>query len=122
MEATATADDTDFPVYISDEEEDSLSILGASYNAEEIQIQEAILLSIDSSRAPTAAPSSSSSASSPVPPAGPDVAGPSGESTEESPRDRKGKRQLSSEGTQIHSLLDASTPLAIASRLTIVPL
>lgn len=101
MEAPATADDSHFPIYISDNEDDGLSILGASYNAEEIQIQEAILLSIDSSRAPTTIPSFSSSASSPLSPSGADVAGPSGESTEESPRDRKGKRKLSPEG--IHS-------------------
>ncbi|CAM0951404.1 unnamed protein product [Alopecurus aequalis] len=97
MEAPATADDSYFPIYISDNEDDGLSILGASYNAEEIQIQEAILLSIDSSRAPTTNPPSSSSASSPVSPSGADVSGPSGESTEESLRDRKGKRKLSSE-------------------------
>jgi E3 ubiquitin-protein ligase RNF144 len=93
MEAPAAADDTYFPIDISDDEDN-----GFSYNAEEIQIQEAILLSIDSSRAPTTIPSYSSSASSPVSPSGPDVAGPSGESAEESPRDRKGKRKLSSEG------------------------
>ena len=110
MEAPATADDTHFPIYISDGEDAGLSFLGESYNAEEIQIQEAILLSIDSSRAPTTIPSSSSSASSPVSPSGADVVGPSGgESTEDSPIDRKGKRKLSPEGIhlQIHFLFDA---------------
>ncbi|XP_003578130.1 E3 ubiquitin-protein ligase RNF144A isoform X2 [Brachypodium distachyon] len=90
MEAPAIAEDPYFPIYISSDEDDGISFIGPSYNPEAIQIQEAILLSIDSSRAPSAIASSSS-------PSGPSSAGTSGESAHESPPDRKGKRKLSSE-------------------------
>ncbi|XP_037441523.1 probable E3 ubiquitin-protein ligase RNF144A-B isoform X1 [Triticum dicoccoides] len=93
MEAQAAAADPHFPIYVSSEEDDGITFLGDSFDPEEMQIQEAILLSIDSSRAPTAIPTSSFASSS-ASPFGPDVAGTSGKSTEESPRDRKRKRKL----------------------------
>lgn len=98
MEASASAADPHCSIYISSDEDDSRAFLAASYSAEEIQIQQAILLSLDSSRAPTTTLSSSSSS-----PAAPSSSShPAGvftsqESAEESPPDGKGKRKLSSE-------------------------
>jgi E3 ubiquitin-protein ligase RNF144 len=93
MEASAaTADDDPYvPIYISSDEDDgnAQAYFAESYSPEEIEIQEAILLSLDRSRAPAAIASSSASPSSR--PAG--VTEPL-----ETPPDLKGKRQISSEG------------------------
>ncbi|KAL6656022.1 hypothetical protein ACP70R_006848 [Stipagrostis hirtigluma subsp. patula] len=81
--AASTADDPYFPIYISSDEEDEQVYFDSSYSSEQIQMQEAIILSLDYSRAPLIGPSSSL---------------PSGVATaEETPPDRKGKRKLSSE-------------------------
>ncbi|CAM0951391.1 unnamed protein product [Alopecurus aequalis] len=85
--ATATADDPLIPIYISSDEDDEVTVLGSSHSREEIQIQQAILLSIDSSRDPTTIPSSSSASRFPSGTAG---AG----TSEESIPDRKGNREL----------------------------
>lgn len=58
--ATGTAHDPSIPIYISSDEDDEVTVLGSSRSREELQIQQAILLSIDSSRDPTAIPSSPS--------------------------------------------------------------
>lgn len=48
MEASAAAaDDPHFPIYISSDEDDGRAFLAASHSAEEIQIQQVILLSLD---------------------------------------------------------------------------
>ncbi|KAF0911430.1 hypothetical protein E2562_008305 [Oryza meyeriana var. granulata] len=85
--AAAAADGARLPIYISsdDEDEDHVLFVG-SYSSGEIQIQQAILRSLDSSRAADAAHSS-------APPSG-------GASTSGEPSslpDPKGKRKLSSE-------------------------
>ncbi|KAM0871678.1 hypothetical protein ACQ4PT_039225 [Festuca glaucescens] len=72
MAASATTDDPSLPIYISSDDDDDISVLGTSSGAEEIQIQQAILLSIDSSASPS----------------GTDVA----RTSKESIPDRKGKR------------------------------
>lgn len=70
--ATATAHDPSIPIYISSDEDDEVTVLGSSRSREELQIQQAILLSIDSSRDPTAIPSSSSASPFPSGTAGAD--------------------------------------------------
>uniref|UniRef100_A0ACD5Y216 Uncharacterized protein n=1 Tax=Avena sativa TaxID=4498 RepID=A0ACD5Y216_AVESA len=89
MAASAATSGVPFiPIDISSDEDDEVTVLGSSRSPEEIQIQQAILLSIDSSRDPTTIPSSSSSAS-------PFPSGTSGARTsEESIPDRKGDREL----------------------------
>ncbi|KAF0911428.1 hypothetical protein E2562_008303 [Oryza meyeriana var. granulata] len=96
--SSAAADGTHLPVNISSDDEDEGRILFiGSYSPEEIQIQQAILLSLYPSRAADAVHSSASSSASPSTsssrPSG-------GASTSEEPfplPDRKGKRKLSSE-------------------------
>lgn len=94
MEAAAAADgDPYMPIYISSDEEDgnAHTYFVESCSPEEIEIQEAILLSLDPSRRPEAVTSSS------APPSSSRPAGVS--NPQQSPPDRKGKRQISSEGT-----------------------
>ncbi|KAM0853759.1 hypothetical protein ACQ4PT_050875 [Festuca glaucescens] len=76
MAASATTDDPSFPIYISsdDDDDNDIAVLGSSSSPEEIQIQQAILLSMDSSASPS--------------PSGTDVA----RTSKESIPDRKGKR------------------------------
>ncbi|XP_040383564.1 probable E3 ubiquitin-protein ligase RNF144A-B isoform X2 [Oryza brachyantha] len=97
--AAAAADGALLPIYISSDDEDEGRILFLdSYSTEEIQIQEALLLSLHSSRAADTAHSSAS-------PSGPSVASTSG-GREPSPlpdRKGKGKRKLSSEGVPSES-------------------
>jgi E3 ubiquitin-protein ligase RNF144 len=93
METSAAAGGAHLIYVSSDDEEDETRVLLAeSYSAEEIQIQQAILLSLDPSSDADAAHSSASSSR------------PSGAaSTSDEPSslpDRKGKRKLSSEGTR----------------------
>lgn len=78
------------PIYISSDEEDECAPFYDPDSPEDIEIQEAILLSIDSSRTATAAASAFASTSS---------ARPSVCTTLETPPDHKGKRKLSPEGT-----------------------
>ncbi|CAL5081473.1 unnamed protein product [Urochloa decumbens] len=98
MEAAAAAaadGDPYVPIYISsDEEEDGYAqaYFAQSYSPEEIEIQEAILLSLDPSRAPAATAAASSSSASPSSSRPTGVSNPP-----EPPPDRKGKRQISSE-------------------------
>jgi E3 ubiquitin-protein ligase RNF144 len=54
MAASTTTDDPSFPIYISSDEDDDIAILGTSSGSDEIQIQKAILLSIDPSASPSA--------------------------------------------------------------------
>ena len=92
-EAAAADGDPYVPIYISSDEEDGQAhaYFAQSYSPEEIEIQETILLSLDPSRAPAATASSSASLSS---------SRPTGVSNPREPSpDRKGKRQISSEGT-----------------------
>ncbi|KAF8769041.1 hypothetical protein HU200_006994 [Digitaria exilis] len=92
MEAAAAADgDPYLPIYISSDEEDghAQAYFTESYSPEEIEIQEAILLSLDPSRGPDAITSSSASPSSSR------AIGVS--NPRDPPPDRKGKRQISSE-------------------------
>ncbi|KAG2635081.1 probable E3 ubiquitin-protein ligase RNF144A-B [Panicum virgatum] len=93
MEAAAADGDPYVPIYISSDEEDGQAhaYFAQSYSPEEIEIQEAILLSLDPSRAPAATATASSSAP-------PSSSRPTGVSNpREPPPDRKGKRQISSE-------------------------
>ncbi|KAL5201233.1 hypothetical protein ABZP36_035587 [Zizania latifolia] len=98
MEASAaTADGAHFPIRISSDEGDGRALLAGSYSPEEIQIQRAILLSLDSFRAPDSATDSSAS-----PLASPSASSsrPGGVAASKEPSslpDRKGKRKLSSE-------------------------
>jgi hypothetical protein len=78
--AVAVGSSSDIPIYISSDENDP-------YSPEDLEIQEAIVLSLDSSGAATAASASSTNAFTAL----------------ETPPDRKGKRKLQSEGTLIHS-------------------
>ncbi|KAG8050182.1 hypothetical protein GUJ93_ZPchr0009g2144 [Zizania palustris] len=98
MEASAAAaGDAHFPIYISSDEDEGRALFSGSYSPEEIQIQRAILLSLDSFRPPDTTTHSSASSSFPPPVS---TSRPSGVSTSvEPPRlpDRKGKRTLSSE-------------------------
>ncbi|CAM0951392.1 unnamed protein product [Alopecurus aequalis] len=88
MAASPTTNNPSFHIYISsDDEDDEITFVGASGNPEEIQIQQAILLSIDSMRDPTTIPSSSAS------PSGTNVA----RTSKESIPDRKGKRRVGTE-------------------------
>jgi E3 ubiquitin-protein ligase RNF144 len=67
MEASAVgAADPYFPIYISSDEEDGHAYFTESYSPEEVQIQEAILLSLDTSRAQTATACSASFSSHPA--------------------------------------------------------
>ncbi|KAM3257711.1 hypothetical protein ACQJBY_049808 [Aegilops geniculata] len=88
MAASATTDGPSFPIYISSDEEEDVAVLGSSSSPEEIQIQQAILLSIGLSRDPTGIPSSSASLSG----------------TDVDMTDRKGKRKLRSESP--HQVID----------------
>ncbi|OEL31104.1 hypothetical protein BAE44_0007875 [Dichanthelium oligosanthes] len=94
MEAAAADGDPYVPIYISSDEEDghAHAYFAESYSLEEIKIQEAILLSLDPSRATAAAAATASSSASPS------SSRPTGVSSpREPPLDRKGKRQISSE-------------------------
>ena len=95
MEAAAADGDPYVPIYISSDEEDGQAhaYFAQSYSPEEIEIQEAILLSLDPSRAPAATATASSSAPA-------SSSRPTGVSNPREPSpDQKGKRQISSEGT-----------------------
>ncbi|XP_037431095.1 probable E3 ubiquitin-protein ligase RNF144A-B [Triticum dicoccoides] len=81
--AAAKADNPFCPIDISSDEDDEVTVLGSSSSREEMQIQQAILLSLDPSRDQATAPSSSGTA----------VAG----TPEGSIPDRKGRRKLRSE-------------------------
>ncbi|KAI4990336.1 hypothetical protein ZWY2020_038699 [Hordeum vulgare] len=81
--AAAKADNPVCPIDISSDEEDEVTVLGSSNSREEMQIQQAILLSLDTSRDQITTPSSSETA----------VAG----TSEGSIPGRKGRRRLLSE-------------------------
>lgn len=89
MEAS-NAGASHIPIYISSDEDDDHAPFYDPYILEDIEIQQAILLSLDSPGTATAAASASASTSSPRP----NVC-----TTLESPPDQKGKRKLSPEGT-----------------------
>jgi E3 ubiquitin-protein ligase RNF144 len=76
------------PIYISDED-DERNLLDDSCSPEDIEIQEAILLSLNSTRAATSA-SVSTRRTNAFP-------------ALKTPPDLKGKRKLQSEGTLVHS-------------------
>lgn len=105
MEASAaSAVDPYFPIYISSNEEDGHAYFAESYNPEEVQIQEAILLSLDTSRAQTATACAAPSSSHPAVASSNPKADTSPTPTE-TPLDRKGKRKLQLEGT-CHSRIE----------------
>ncbi|KAL6656018.1 hypothetical protein ACP70R_006844 [Stipagrostis hirtigluma subsp. patula] len=84
------------PIYVSSDEDDVQIYFASSHSPDLIQMQEAILLSLDCSRAPVPGPFSVSISSSAS--ATPSSSLPSGVPTaQESPPDCKGKRKLSPE-------------------------
>jgi E3 ubiquitin-protein ligase RNF144 len=105
MEASAVgAADPYFPIYISSDEEDGHAYFTESYSPEEVQIQEAILLSLDTSRAQTATTCSASFSSHPAGASSTSKVDTSA-TPKETPLDRKGKRKLQLEGT-CHSRIE----------------
>ncbi|KAJ1289697.1 hypothetical protein BS78_02G184500 [Paspalum vaginatum] len=97
MEAYAAAE-RHFPIYVSSDEEDGHVYSDEFYIPEEVQIQEAIFLSLESSRASAATASSASSSR----PAG------ASRSPQETSPGREGKRKIPPEGGPIESKAKAS--------------
>ncbi|KAL6846159.1 hypothetical protein ACP4OV_023607 [Aristida adscensionis] len=96
--AAASSDGSYFPIYVSSEDEDDQMHLNSSYSIEQIQIQEALLLSLHYSRAPLTAPSSALFPASASASATPSSSLPSGVPAVEEPTpDSKGKRKVSPE-------------------------